>query len=191
MKPGSVRSAVTQVCVVSDDRAARFEREIAPYREQLYLKALGLTRCREDAEDLLQETLARAWTSFHRFTLGTNLRAWLQRIMLNLFINSYSRRQREPLLVTATAEVLTGNPRHVTADARSAEDHVLDGIFATDLCTAMRGLPAEFRTAIYLTEIEGYTYRETAEIMGSPMGTVMSRLHRARRSLQDSLTCRT
>ena len=89
----------------------------------------------------------------------------------------------------------SGEHRRYIADSGEEEPSVgearFDGIFAADLCTAMRGLPAKFRTAIYLTEIEGYTYRETAELMGSPVGTVMSRLHRARRSLQDSLICRT
>jgi RNA polymerase sigma-70 factor (ECF subfamily) len=178
---------VVQVCEVGDDRAARFEREVAPYRDQLYRGALRLTRRREDADDLVQETLARAWGSFHRFARGTNLRAWLQRIMTNALINAYRRRQRDPIILSGTAESLVRMQRDVTGESRPTEDQVLDRVFAADLSAALRDLPAEFRTAIYLTDIEGYTYREVADVMGSPVGTVMSRLHRARRNLRDSL----
>ena len=179
---------MTQVCAVRDDPATRFEREIAPYRDQLYLRALRLTRNREDAEDLVQETLTRAWTSFQRFTLGTNLKAWLHRIMMNAFINAYRKRQREPLLLTSTIEGLADTPRHATGDSRPAEDQVLDRVLAAEISAALRDLPADFKTAFYLTDIEGFSYREAAEIMGTPLGTVTSRLHRARYSLRGSIT---
>jgi RNA polymerase sigma-70 factor (ECF subfamily) len=172
---------------VGDDPATRFEREVAPYRDQLYLRALRLTRKPEDAEDLVQETLMRAWNGFQRFTLGTNLKAWLFRIMMNAFINSYRKRQREPLLLTSTMEGLADIPRHATGDSRPAEEQVLDRMLAAEVSAALRDLPADFKTAFYLTDIEGFSYREAAEIMGSPLGTVTSRLHRARYSLRSRL----
>jgi len=181
---------VTQACAVRDDPGTRFEREIAPYHDQLYLKALRLTRQREDAEDLLQETLTRAWSSFQRFTRGTNLKAWLHRIMLNAFINAYRKRQREPLLLTGTIEGLADTPRTATGDCRPAEEQVIDRMLAAELSSALRDLPAEFKTVFYLTDIEGFSYREAAEIMGSPLGTVTSRLHRARYSLRSSIASR-
>jgi len=136
----------------------------------------------------VQETLTRAWTSFHRFTAGTNLKAWLFRIMMNAFINSYRKRQREPLLLTSTIEGLADIPRHITGDSRPAEEQVLDRVLAAEVSAALRDLPADFKTAFYLTDIEGFSYREAAEIMGSPLGTVTSRLHRARYSLRSRLT---
>ena len=178
---------MTQACTVRDDQATRFEREVAPYRDQLYLRALRLTRKREDAEDLVQETLTRAWSSFQRFTRGTNLKAWLHRIMMNAFINAYRKRQREPLLLTSTIEVLADTPRHATGDSRPAEEQVLDRHVAAEVSAALRDLPEDFKAAFYLTDIEGFSYREAAEIMGTPLGTVTSRLHRARYSLRSHL----
>ena len=179
---------MTQACTVRDDQATRFEREVAPYRDQLYLRALRLTRKREDAEDLVQETLTRAWSNFQRFTRGTNLKAWLHRIMMNAFINAYRKRQREPLLLTSTIEVLADTPRHATGDSRPAEEQVLDRLVAAEVSAALRDLPEDFKAAFYLTDIEGFSYREAAEIMGTPLGTVTSRLHRARYSLRSSIT---
>ena len=106
--------------------------------------------------------------------------------MLNAFINSYRKRQREPLLLTGTIEGLADTPRHPTGDSRPAEEQVLDRMLATEVSAGLRDLPADFKTAFYLTDIEGFSYREAAEIMGSPPGTVTSRLHRASYSLRSS-----
>jgi RNA polymerase sigma-70 factor (ECF subfamily) len=175
-----------QTSRMSGDLAARFDREIAPHRGELLARALRMTRGREDAEDLVQETLLRAWGAFHRFE-GDQARAWLHRIMTNAYINGYRRRQREPLVVLAGgADQLPPGER--SGAARSAEAQVLDRIPAPEVLSALDGLPAEFRRALLLTDVEGFSCRETAELMGTPIGTVMSRLHRARAAVRASLT---
>lgn len=177
-----------EAAAVSECPAAAFEREIAPYRQQLYTGALRLTHRKEDAEDLVPDTLLKAWGAFHRFAWGTNLRAWLYRIMMNTFLNSYRKRQREPLLLAGTIEVYADASRQVRGESRPAEDQLLDRLFTAELATALRRLPAEFRVAVFLTDVEGYSYQETAQIMDSPLGTVMSRVHRGRRGLRASLS---
>lgn len=167
--------------------AERFEREVDRCRSQLNVRALRLTRHSEDAEDLVQETLTRAWASFHRFTLGTNFKAWLYRIMINAFINSYRKQHREPLVLTSAAEALADSPRQPSGDSRPADEHVLDRIAATEVCSALNDLPDEYKAVLCLVGVEGYTYREAADIMGCPLGTVMSRLHRARRNARCKL----
>jgi RNA polymerase sigma-70 factor, ECF subfamily len=175
---------------MSEELAARFEREAMPLCDQLYLGALRLTRKAQDAEDLVQETLARACARFHHFRQGTNLRAWLKRIMTNTFISSYRRRQREPVVLTDSVAELAAARQASAAlggDSRSAEAQALEHMPAAELTATLREPSAEFRTAVYLTDIEGFSYRETAAIMGTPIGTVMSRLHRGRNTLRDSL----
>jgi RNA polymerase sigma-70 factor, ECF subfamily len=171
------------------DREARFEREVTPLMGQLYPAALRMTRNPSDAEDLVQETLAKAYAAFHQFRPGTNLRAWLHRILANTFINSYRKKKREPV------QDLGANVQddwHVGGEpllppARSAEAEALEQLTDSDILQALRELPAEFRAAIYLADIEGYPYREIAEIMDTPIGTVMSRIHRGRARLRDRL----
>jgi RNA polymerase sigma-70 factor, ECF subfamily len=174
-------------------RQADFEHQVRPLLPQLYPAALRLTRNPADAEDLVQDTLAKAYTSFAQYTPGTNLRAWLHRILSTTFINTYRKRQRQPQIApgadpsadwTTSADPLTG-------PARSAEAEALDKITDTTLLTALRDLPDDFRTAIWLADVEGYPYREVAAIMGTPLGTVMSRLHRGRGKLRHTLTTRT
>jgi RNA polymerase sigma-70 factor (ECF subfamily) len=169
--------------------ALRFDREVAPYRGQLYARALRMTRSREDAEDLVQETLLRACGAFHRFD-GDYPKAWLHRIMTNTFINGYRKHQREPLVQ------LVGGPDQLAAresqaalarHARSAETLVLERIPAAEVVTALNALPAEFRRALLLADVAGLTCQETADLMGTPLGTVMSRLHRARAAVRASL----
>jgi len=174
---------------MSRELAARFEQDAAPYRDHLFQGALRLTRGVADAEDLVQETLARACAGYHRFRPGTNTRAWLQRIMHNTFINGYRKRRREPAVVSGAVEELavTTAGGQLTADTRSAEAQALDRITSPEITWALRALPAEFREAVYLTDVEGYSYRETAALMGTPVGTVMSRLHRGRSALRESL----
>jgi RNA polymerase sigma-70 factor, ECF subfamily len=172
--------------------AARFEDEAVPYLDQLYPAAVRMTRGREDAEDLVQETMAKAWAAYPTFEPGTNLRAWLYRIMTNTFISGYRRRDRTPVLMTddlVDRMSLRIWPYGV-GQPRSAEAEALDRMPAEELRQALRDLPEEFRTAVYLADVEGYTYHETAAMMGTPIGTVMSRLHRARRTLRTKLTDR-
>lgn len=165
-----------------------FEQGVRPYLEQLYPAALRMTRNPSDAEDLVQETLAKAYRSYGQFTPGTNLRAWLHKILSNTFINTYRKRKREPAIAPGADpndDWQTG--RDPLAVARSAESEALDNLTDSEVMRALRSLPADFRTAIYLADIEGYPYREVAAIMGTPIGTVMSRLHRGRDKLRQRL----
>jgi len=172
----------------SRELAGRFEQEALPCRDLLYRCALGLTRSRADAEDLVQETLTKAWAAFGGFQAGTNIRAWLNRIMTNTYINSYRKRRREPLLLTGSIDDLAACRPQPAHAGRSAEAEALDKILAPELTRAMRSLPADFATTVYLADVEGLSYRDTATHMGTPLGTVMSRLHRGRRALRLSLT---
>jgi RNA polymerase sigma-70 factor (ECF subfamily) len=174
-------------------KSADFDREIRPYLDQLYPAALRLTRNRADAEDLVQETLTKAYSAYHQFTPGTNLRAWLHRILANTFINSYRKTKREPA-ITPGAD--PHQDWHVGRDplagpARSAEAEALDKITDSTVLTALRSLPDDFKTTIWLADVEGYPYREVAAMMGTPIGTVMSRLHRGRSKLRQELVGRT
>jgi RNA polymerase sigma-70 factor, ECF subfamily len=174
------------------DLAARFEDEAVPYVKQLFPVAVRMTRGREDAEDLVQETMAKAWAAFGTFESGTNVRAWLYRIMTNTYISGYRRRDRAPMLLRedlVDRMALPLWPSGLPA-LRSAEAEALDRMPAEALRQALRELPEDFRTAVYLADVEGYTYHETAAMMGTPIGTVMSRLHRARRTLRTKLTDR-
>lgn len=174
---------------MSPELALRFDRETAPYRGQLYSRALRMTRSPEDAEDLVQDTLMRACGAFHRFS-GEHPRAWLHRIMTNTYINGYRRARRGPriLLVGGPGELpATDQSRATPADARPAETIVLDRIPAPELAAAVAGLPDQFRRALLLTDVAGLSCRETARLMGTPVGTVMSRLHRARSAVRAQL----
>jgi RNA polymerase sigma-70 factor, ECF subfamily len=174
------------------DLVARFEDEAVPYARQLYPAAVRMTRSHQDAEDLVQETMAKAWAAYEGFEAGTNVRAWLYRIMTNTFISGYRRRDRAPLLLQddlVDRAELPSWPSTLPA-GRSAEAEALDHMPAEDLRQALRELPDDFRTVVYLADVEGYTYHETAAMMGTPIGTVMSRLHRARRTLRSKLTNR-
>jgi len=169
--------------------AARFETEAIPYRDQLYPVAVRMTRRREDAEDLVQETMVKAWAAFWSFEPETNLRAWLYRIMTNTFISGYRRRERTPVLVQDDlVDWLSLRVWPYGTGVRSAEAEALDRMPTEQIRQALRELPDDFRTVVYLADVEGYTYHETAEMMGTPIGTVMSRLHRARRALRAKLT---
>ncbi|MFE9243058.1 sigma-70 family RNA polymerase sigma factor [Nocardiopsis sp. NPDC006938] len=167
-----------------------FATEVTPFADQLYPTALRMTRNPADAEDLVQETFAKAFANFHQFRAGTNLRAWLYRILTNTFINSYRKKQREPRQET-TDEIkdwqLAAAETHTSSGMRSAETEVLDHLPDSDIKQALARLPEEFQEVIYLVDIEGYAYKEVAARMGTPLGTVMSRLHRARRQLREML----
>ncbi len=171
-------------------RQADFEQQVRPYLGQLYPAALRMTRNPADAEDLVQDTLAKAYTAFAQYTPGTNLRAWLHKILANTFINTYRKRKREPAIAPGADPAADWHPGTdpLAGPARSAEAEALDKITDTALLDALRQLPQEFRTAIWLADVEGYPYREVAALMGTPLGTVMSRLHRARGKLRHTLT---
>lgn len=171
------------------ERGARFERDALGYLDQLYGAALRMTRNPADAEDLVQETFAKAYASFAQFTPGTNLKAWLYRILTNTFINSYRKKQRQPQ--TSGAEVedwqLSRAESHTSAGLRSAEMEALDRMPDSAVTDAMNELAPDFRTAVYLADVDGFSYKEIAEIMGTPIGTVMSRLNRGRNQLRAKL----
>jgi RNA polymerase sigma-70 factor (ECF subfamily) len=171
------------------DRDARFERDVVPIMDRLYPAALRMTKNPSDAEDLVQETVAKAYAAFHQFKPGTNLRAWLHRILSNTFINGYRKRRREPIQdlgVDFQEDWQTSNDP-LMPPARSAEAEVIERLANSEILQALRELPVEFRVAIYLADIEGYAYREIAEMTGTPIGTVMSRLHRGRAKLRQRL----
>ena len=176
----------------TDDAALRerFERDVLPLLPSLYGAALRMTRNPADAEDLVQDTYLRAFRGFSGFKEGTNLKAWLYRILTNSFINTYRKKQRQPQTVEGPDDLdewylfdkLGG--RNVEL---SAETEVLDKIPDEAVKSALESLPENFRLPVLLADVEGFSYKEIAEIMDTPIGTVMSRLHRGRKALQKAL----
>jgi RNA polymerase sigma-70 factor (ECF subfamily) len=176
---------------LTEDERRRFQVDALPLLDSLYGAALRMTRNPADAEDLVQETMMRAYRAFDRFEAGTNLKAWLFRIMTNAYINTYRKRQREPRKVSSDEvedfDLYQELKNHDPQFSATPETIVLDALVDSDITEAIEDLPEQFRLAVVLSDIEGFSYAEMAEIMDVPMGTVMSRLHRGRKALQKRL----
>ncbi len=171
-------------------RRERFERDALVYVDQLYSAALRMARNPSDAEDLVQEAYTKAYSAFHQYKPGTNLKAWLYRILTNTYINLYRKRQREPLRTsTDTVEdwQMAQAMEHSPTGLRSAEVEALDHLPDSDVKAALQSIGEDFRLAVYFVDVEGFSYKEASEILGVPIGTVMSRLHRGRKQLRELL----
>ena len=183
MEGGTVRQDLTD-----EERRVVFTRDALPYLDQLYSAALRYTRNPADAEDLVQEAFAKAYSAFHQFEPGSNLKAWLYRILTNTYINAYRKEQRRPREISADAnEEFSLYDRIIHRTAKPAEVEVLEHLTDDEVKQALSELPEQFRIAVYLADVEGFRYAEIADIMGTPIGTVMSRLHRGRAALQKAL----
>jgi len=181
VRPGNLRGMADQ---------KNFERDAMPFAHQLFSTALRMTRNHAEAEDLVQETYLKAYRAYDSFREGTNLKAWLYRILTNSYINRYRRQMRRP------AETDLGDVEDLylyrrigdtSQVAQSAEDEALDMFVDEDVKAALESLPEQFRLPVLLADVEGFSYKEIAEIMDVPIGTVMSRLHRGRKALQKAL----
>ena len=185
-------SGIVRQSLSEDERREAFTRDAIPYLDQLYSAALRYTKNPADAEDLVQDAFARAYAAFHQYEPGTNLRAWLYRILTNTYINNYRKQQRRPVETPAEAEGPDGGEfslydRISSATSRPAEVEVLERLPDDAVKQALADLSDQFRMAVYLADVEGFSYAEIAEIMDTPIGTVMSRLHRGRAALQRAL----
>ena len=175
----------------ASDRAERFERDAMEYIDQLYAAAMRIARNPTDAEDLVQETYVKAFASFHQYRPGTNLKAWLHRILTNTYINDYRKKQRSPQQSNSDEiedwQIMRAS-EHESTGLRSAELEALDRLPDSRIKKAMADLREDYRMVVYYADVEGYSYKEIAEIMDTPIGTVMSRLHRGRAQLRAALT---
>lgn len=174
----------------AEERRLRFETDALPFLDQLYSAALRMTRNPQDAEDLVQDTYAKAYSAFHQFKPGTNLKAWLYRILTNSYINTYRKVQRQPKQVHDEIEdwQIAAAQAHSSSGMKSAEMEALESLPDSDIKDALQELSEDFRYTVYLADVEGFPYREIADIMDVPVGTVMSRLHRGRKQLRERLT---
>ena len=179
-----------ETAVDEDALRQRFERDVLPLLPSLYGAALRMTRNPADAEDLVQDTYLRAFRGFGGFTEGTNLKAWLYRILTNSFINTYRKKQRQPQIVEGPDDIdewYLFDKLGAQNVQDSAEDEVLDRLPDSDVKEALESLPENFRIPVLLADVEGFSYKEIADIMETPIGTVMSRLHRGRKALEKAL----
>jgi RNA polymerase sigma-70 factor (ECF subfamily) len=196
-------SSTSELSVIGTDRAvaepaasdpevtARFQRDAIPLLEPLYRRALRMTHDRPDAEDLLQDTMLRAYKNFRSFREGSNINAWLHVILTNTYINGYRKRQRQPEQYPTehiSDQQLAAIAEHSSTGLRTAEDEALARLPDTRITAAMHELPEHFRMTVYYADVAGFRYQDIAQIMDTPKGTVMSRLHRGRRQLRNLLT---
>ncbi|MGV8883487.1 MAG: sigma-70 family RNA polymerase sigma factor [Rhodoglobus sp.] len=176
----------------ADAKRTLFQEQALPYMDQLYAAAMRMTRNPSDAADLVQETFVKAFQAFGQFQQGTNLKAWLYRIQTNTFINSYRKKQRDPYqgTIDELEDWQLGGAESVTQSlsTRSAEAEAIDHLPDSAVKNALQSIPEDFRLAVYFADVEGFSYQEIADIMKTPVGTVMSRLHRGRRMLRDLLS---
>ncbi|MEX2503944.1 MAG: sigma-70 family RNA polymerase sigma factor [Egicoccus sp.] len=171
------------------ERQQQFEDQVLPHLDRLYSAALRYTRNAADAEDLVQETVAKAFRSFHQYRPGTNLKAWLYRVLHTTYISMYRKAQRRPQEdLQETLDDYSFYDEIARSGGPSAEREVLEALTADEVKQALADLPDTFREAVYLADVEGFPYKEIAEIMDTPVGTVMSRLHRGRKQLQKALS---
>ena len=174
-----------------DDRNRLFAEQAIPLIDQLFGAALGMTRNRADAEDLVQETFMKAYTKFHQYQQGTNIKAWLYRILTNTYITHYRKAQRSPKR-SGGEEVedwqLAAAASHDEKGLVSAEAEALDNIPSSQLRTALESLSEDQRVVVLLSDVEGFAYKEIADMLDIPIGTVMSRLHRGRKNLREGLS---
>jgi RNA polymerase sigma-70 factor (ECF subfamily) len=170
--------------------AARFERDVTPLLDRLYARAMRLTRNKQDAEDLVQETMSHAYAGFHSFRDGTNHTAWLFQILRNIWTNEHRKKKRRPAEVSIdhlTDQRLTRNALRANNAMRSAEGTALESLPDMEIKNALLALREASRMVVYYADVEGFSYKEIASIMNTPVGTVMSRLHRGRRQLRSAL----
>ena len=189
--PAEEAAPETDAAAASAKRAL-FQEQALPYMDQLYAAAMRMTRNPSDAADLVQETFVKAFQAFGQFQQGTNLKAWLYRIQTNTFINSYRKKQRDPYQgpIDELEDWQLGGAESVTQtlSTRSAEAEAIDHLPDSAVKNALQSIPEDFRLAVYFADVEGFSYQEIADIMKTPVGTVMSRLHRGRRMLRDLLS---
>jgi len=172
------------------ERRRLFQDQALPFMDQLYGAAMRMTKNPADAADLVQETFVKAFAAFSQFEQGTNLKAWLYRILTNTFINVYRKKQRDPYQGTIDDLEdwqLGGAESATSTTTRSAEAEAIDRMPASAVKDALQSIPEDFRLAVYFADVEGFAYQEIADIMKTPVGTVMSRLHRGRRLLRELL----
>jgi len=190
----TVEEALDDLTPIGDEELrGLFEEQALPFIDQLYAAGMRMTRNPSDAQDLVQETYVKAFSAFRQFQQGTNLKAWLYRILTNTFINSYRKKQRDPYKNTIDdlEDWQLGEAVSTTSASRvsrSAEAEAIDHLPDSTVKDALQSIPEDFRLAVYLADVEGFSYQEIADIMKTPVGTVMSRLHRGRRLLREKLT---
>jgi RNA polymerase sigma-70 factor (ECF subfamily) len=195
-EPGATTPAVDKLegpaKLEGPEKRDLFEAQALPFMDQLYAAAMRMTRNPSDAADLVQETFVKAFQAFGQFQQGTNLKAWLYRIQTNTFINNYRKNQRNPYqgTIDELEDWQLGGAESVTqtTSTRSAEAEAIDHLPDSAVKDALQAIPEDFRLAVYFADVEGFSYQEIADIMKTPVGTVMSRLHRGRRLLRGLLT---
>ncbi|QPK94396.1 sigma-70 family RNA polymerase sigma factor [Actinomyces sp. zg-332] len=177
--------------IIETEKVVEFEELAIPYIDQLYSVALKMTMNSQDAQDLVQETYMKAYRSFHQFRKDTNMKAWLYTILTNTFINMYRKKQKAPQIIDSediNDWQLNSSHSANTIGLRSAETEVLESLSDEKIKEAMAGLSKDYQLVVYFADIEGYSYKEISDLLDIPVGTVMSRLHRARLKLRKTLS---